>query len=259
MKIEKINDKQIRCTLTREDLADRNIKVSELAYGNDKVRELFQDMMQVAEQDFGFEADNIPLVIEAIPISMDMIILIITKVEDPEELDTRFSRFSPESEDTDNGFSYADLRDQIDGADDILDLIKRLSEARKRLAADGVPAQAQIEVQPESAKEEETEEELPNLTRVYAFRTLDDAISAASAIGMIYDGPNTLYKDPDDNTFYFLLKKASCSAEQFNKACNILSEYANPCKFSVGLEAYFAEHMDVIVSDHALESLRALA
>ncbi len=32
----------------------------------------------------------IPLMIEAIPISMDSIVLIITKVEDPDELDTRF-------------------------------------------------------------------------------------------------------------------------------------------------------------------------
>ena len=29
MKIEKINDNQIRCTLSKEDLADRNIKLSE--------------------------------------------------------------------------------------------------------------------------------------------------------------------------------------------------------------------------------------
>ncbi len=258
MKIEKINDKQIRCTLTRQDLADRNINASELSYGNDKVRELFQDMMQVAEQDFGFEADNIPLVIEAIPISMDMIILIITKVEDPEELDTRFARFSPESDETDNGFSYADLRDQIEGADDILDLIKRLSDARKRLTGEAASTQTQIEAQTEDS-DEVSPEELPNLTRAYVFRSLDDAIDAASAVGTLYEGLNTLYKDPDDNAFYFLLKKASNSAEQFNKVCNILSEYANPCKYSVGLEAYFAEHMEVIVPDHALESLRALA
>ena len=32
MKIEKINDNQIRCTLTRADLAARHLKLSELAY-----------------------------------------------------------------------------------------------------------------------------------------------------------------------------------------------------------------------------------
>ena len=45
-------------------------------------------MMEQAQLEFGFEADNIPLMIEAIPVTTDSIILIITKVEDPEELDT---------------------------------------------------------------------------------------------------------------------------------------------------------------------------
>ena len=91
MKIEKINDNQIRCTLTRADLADRQLKLSELAYGSEKAKSLFHDMMQQAAHECGFEAEDIPLMIEAIPASADSIVLIITKVEDPEELDTRFS------------------------------------------------------------------------------------------------------------------------------------------------------------------------
>ena len=46
MKIEKINDHQIRCTLTSADLANREIKLSELAYGTEKAKTLFHDMMQ---------------------------------------------------------------------------------------------------------------------------------------------------------------------------------------------------------------------
>ena len=69
MKIEKINDNQIRCTLTREDLESHQIRISELAYGTDKAKKLFRDMMQQAQIQFGFEADNIPLMIEAIPVS----------------------------------------------------------------------------------------------------------------------------------------------------------------------------------------------
>ena len=38
MKLERISENQIRCTLTRSDLADRELKISELAYAtaNDK-------------------------------------------------------------------------------------------------------------------------------------------------------------------------------------------------------------------------------
>ena len=43
MKIEKVNDNQIRCTLTKEDLADRQLKLSELAYGTEKAKVLFRE------------------------------------------------------------------------------------------------------------------------------------------------------------------------------------------------------------------------
>ena len=53
MKIEKVNENQIRCTLTREDLASRELKISELAYGTEKAKSLFRDMMQQANFEFG--------------------------------------------------------------------------------------------------------------------------------------------------------------------------------------------------------------
>lgn len=257
MKIEKINDKQIRCTLTKEDLANRELKISELAYGSEKAKLLFQDMMQIAAQDFGFEADNTPLVIEAIPVSMESLILIITKVDDPDELDTRFARFSPENTEKESSLSFSDLKDRIEGADDILGLIRKISEAKKRAAEKTSEQPAAETAVPESAEIEETEE-LRNLTRFYLFHSLDDAIAASSIAGSIFDGPNTLYKNPENGHFYLLLKKAESSAEQFNKVCNVLSEYALACKYHPGMEAHFAEHMEVILPQHALQDLQQL-
>lgn len=43
MKIEKLSENQIRCTLNKSDLASRHLKISELAYGSEKAKELFRD------------------------------------------------------------------------------------------------------------------------------------------------------------------------------------------------------------------------
>ncbi len=256
MKIEKINDRQIRCTLTGEDLASRNINAGELTYGSEKAKKLFRDMMRVAERDLGFEVDNMPLVIEAIPLSADTIILIITKVEDPDELDTRFSRFSPENPGKEVQFSFEDLKDQMDGSDDILELIHRICEGRKNASGKTSPASETLA----PANQPDRQEALPNPMRAYSFHSLDDAIRAASVLDTAgYDGPNTLYKNPEDGIFYLMIKKAASSAAQFNKVCNVLSEYAIACKYVVGMEAYFNEHMELIVEDHALQSLRAIS
>ena len=95
MRIERINENSIRCTLTNFDLSVRNVNLSELTYGSEKARNLFREMVQKASSEVGFEAEDIPLMVEAIPLSNESIMLVITKIEDPEELDTRFSKFSP--------------------------------------------------------------------------------------------------------------------------------------------------------------------
>ena len=49
--------------------------------------------MQQANDDFGFEVNDIPLMVEAIPVSPETIVLVITKVENPSETEEHLSKF----------------------------------------------------------------------------------------------------------------------------------------------------------------------
>lgn len=133
MKIEKVNENQIRCTLTKQDLAERQINLRELAYGSEKAKGLFHDMIQQANYEFGFEANDIPLMVEAIPLSSESLILLITKVEYPDELDTRFSQFSDaDEEELFQDAGNAQNIPQIKGADDIIGLFNKLRESHPK-------------------------------------------------------------------------------------------------------------------------------
>ena len=180
MKIEKINENQIRCTLTREDLELHQIRLSELAYGSEKAKKLFRDMMEQAQLEFGFEADNIPLMIEAIPVTTDSIILIITKVEDPEELDTRFSKFTP-FKDQGQGDPFS-----LDGADNIIDLFQKLCESKLKTLSKKNSAEDK------KSAEEKPEQETPavNVIRLFVFSRLDDVIAAAHGLNGFFTGQN---------------------------------------------------------------------
>ena len=244
MKIEKINDNQIRCTLTHADLAARHLKLSELAYGTEKAKSLFRDMMQQASFDFGFDAEDLPLMIEAIPSSADSIVLIITKVEDPEELDTRFSKFTPLGDsDTVNN----DMLEKLQGADEFLDLLNKVKEA-----AAGLPSASPEEEQEEAVSE-------PQLTlRLFSFSTLDSVIRAARLAAPFYKNANTLYKDKENHTYILALAPGSSSDHEFNKICNMLSEYSTPEKADSTILAFLEEHCEIIVSADAVQKLAAL-
>ena len=256
MKIEKISDNQIRCTLTKEDLDSHQIRISELAYGTDKAKKLFREMMQQAQIEFGFEADNIPLMIEAIPVNGESVILIVTKVEDPEELDTRFSKFSPYKKTKQDTLHF-------DGADNIIDIFQKLYEETQKAASQGASS-SNKEVKESGAsrtsRSTEASESVSNtrkvsvnLIRLYTFHTLDDVIAAAHGLDGCYQGINTLYKD-ENSLYQLIVHQSSCTAEEFNKVCNILSEYGSGRAFTAAGEAHLKEHGELI-SRKALQQL----
>lgn len=265
MKIEKVNDHQIRCTLTKEDLADREIKISELAYGTEKAKNLFRDMMQQASFECGFEAEDIPLMIEAIPLS-DCIVLVITKVEDPEELDTRFSKFAPSVHSSDS--SDEDIPETFNGADDILDIFRKIQENREAAkASKGVTSQGDSPVYHEKTEPSDSKkEDVPNvslapsvtITKIYAFENLDEIIRLSHVLNGFYEGPNDLYKDSSNSRYLLMLGQGTHSPESFNKICNVSSEYGRENSHSSASESFLKEHCSLIIKENALQSLKEM-
>lgn len=252
MKIEKVNDHQIRCTLTKADLIDRELKISELAYGTEKAKNLFRDMMQQAAYEFGFEAEDIPLMIEAIPLNAECIVLIITKVEDPEELDTRFSKFAPSIHE-----DY-DEEDDVETGDDILNLFRKLHETpAEQTAVAGNKAVTGAQAA-DKQSESQQEEEKPDVFKMYSFDNFDQLIHLAHVLKGFYNGLNSVYKDPIENDYKLILHQGSHSTQDFNRVCNVLSEYGRYKRFYPAYFSYLEEHFEPLRKGDALQTLALL-
>ena len=250
MKIEKISDTQIRCTLSRQDLADRDLKISELAYGSDKAKDLFRELMVQASYECGFEADDIPLMIEAIPVSGDCLVLVVTKVEDPDELDTRFSNFSS-FRDTANEDSSS-VSSSV--ADEILECFGQLGA----LLGKGRDTAEKSTDTTEDLPQEEASPVSSNLTKVYSFPSLSAVTTLAQLISPYYFGESILYKDEVSSNYYLVLHMSDHTPEEFNRICNVISEYGTPVSTGYASLSYFAEHFKPIVKADAVQTLTIL-
>ena len=264
MRIERINENSIRCTLTNFDLSVRNVNLSELTYGSEKARSLFREMMQRAANEVGFEAEDIPIMVEAIPMPNDSIMLIITKVFDPEELDTRFSKFAQTEEEHDNSWN-AFANELLEGADGLLGLLgdpallDSLAQVGDALKFPGSDANKEKTTAPaDHSPNAASDQTAPQNVRIYQFDTLDLVCAAAKETGGIFTGESILYKNPANEKFYLLLKKESCEELAFSKTCNKLSEYAARQKYDPATEAYFSEHYEIFVKKNALQVLANL-
>lgn len=253
MKIEKINDYQIRCTLTEEDLAGRDIKLSELAYGTDKARELFGDLIQEAEEQVGFYVDDIPLMIEAVPIGKASIILIVTKVEDPEEMDTRFANYAPSVQYDESGDDPA-----AEGGEDTMGMFRRIQQGDfPLLTPSGKMAQGRGKLTDTAAKRERTSHPAGEDFMVWSFDSMHDVISLAELIGSCKT-ENSLYRDPSSGRVILLLKSEGLSQEESRRMFGYLSEFGCEEKSFTHDRAYIDEHLTSVVRENALQSLAGL-
>lgn len=262
MKIEKITDNQIRCTLTKSDLADRQLKLSELAYGTEKAKDLFRDMMEQASYEFGFEAEDIPLMIEAIPLSSETVILIITKVEYPEELDTRFSKFSPSFEE--------ELEESInlteDKASRLLDFINE--EVTDKPIKNFVPLGDALNSvnEPEEIIDDEPAINIPKdekttapkrevINNCFIFNDFDSALTAAASVSAFCNAESILFKDKKNDNYIISVNGLSVSPEDYNRLGNVFSEYGQSRRCTDASLAYLYEHHEVIIEKDAIKTM----
>ena len=288
MKLEKLSDTQIRCTLSKEDLSQRQLHLSDLAYGSEKAKELFRDMMQQASIELGFEADNIPLMIEAIPISNDCLVLVVTKVEDPDELDTRFSRFSKinmddsfdedfsDIDDTDfEEMDFLDDEDDIDMDDEPLpfspssdfdnaDSDASTSSKERSAIDDALDLIAPFTQAIAQAKKEAMRKKKENRSSVqdcqyYSFQNFSQAAQLGAFLAPFFEGESSLYKDSFSNNYYMILRKTQSENDTFHRACNIAADFGVRISASYATPAYFREHFETILEENAVEMLGELA
>lgn len=236
MKIEKIDNNKIRCFLNSDDLSERQIELTELAYGTEKATLLFHEMLEEASEEFGIDFEDSPIMVEAIPVAHDSIILIISKVDDPEELDTRFSRFTPGSENNEQLGELSSLIPQIlEGIEDDTDT----SES-------------------EPAQKTEHEESESDFVRIFKFNSIDEISNTAKVLTLPDSIQSSLFFDSSDDSYYLIIFIGELPKEDYVRICNSLSEFGNRVYGNAATAAYYEEHLECIIKEYALEKCRNL-
>ena len=230
MKFERLDENKIRCTLTKAELAEKHINLTELAYGTDKAKALFKDLMDQARDELGFEVDDMPLMIEAIPVKPDSLMLIITKVSNPDEMNSRFSKFA--------GLNPNEI-------------VENLMDGEQ--SAPETPEQTTVE---DAWKEDAYDINVKDAAYVvFAFDSIKDVISVAHIVTGYYKSDNSLYSNPHDNRLYLLMYRNHNTEDEMRRVGLKASEYGFYIKTIYSSREFFDEHFQLIIKDEALQRL----
>jgi len=212
MKIEKISETQIKVFLSRADLLERNIKLTELAYGSEKTQALFREMMEEAIDMCDFDIENSPLMIEAVPVSADSIMIIVSKVPEESHIDNgKFNLVPPSREE--RKFKRNQIKRDYCGYED---------------------------------------EYLENGDiLIYSFDNLDTVSSLARRVCEVYSGTNSLYRY-DGRYFLVLWNDNPEDELENDFLEMILSEYGMKHISNEISESYLQEHGEIVVRDEVV-------
>ncbi|MFZ5943265.1 MAG: adaptor protein MecA [Bacillota bacterium] len=93
MKFKRLSDDKVQIIVSSEDLEKRDVKKWDLMPSSPKAQELFQEMLDQAYEECGFEVDSdTQLMVEAYPMTTDSLVITLTKVKQSEKdiLDTDY-------------------------------------------------------------------------------------------------------------------------------------------------------------------------
>ena len=108
------------------------------------------------------------------------------------------------------------------------------------------------------AKKEEIKEAKNPAIRLFSFSNMDSVIHAAHLLKAMYFGSNTLYKDTSNNVFILALTQSEHTTNEYNKICNMLSEYGSLERASGATLAYLEEHCEVFIANNAVQQLAVI-
>ncbi|NLT96337.1 MAG: adaptor protein MecA [Clostridia bacterium] len=97
MKFKRLSDDKVQIIISSEDLEKRDVKKWDLMPSSPRAQELFQEMLDQAYEECGFEVDSeTQLMVEAYPMTTDSLVITLTKVKHRDSFEIDYDEDSEE-------------------------------------------------------------------------------------------------------------------------------------------------------------------
>jgi len=234
MKVEMINQNQMRVVFKAQDLKERNINTSDMfSQNNNKVQELFREITAVLQDEYGFTTFGTPLMFEA-TMAQGVFSVVVTRVAGSDE-------------DTDDEFG--DTKDNLMA--DFYNLMKNIPL--------GVGASPGIDIEGDVPSSRPKR----NIRRakrpageyvVFSFKSIDETATAASFVEDGYIGSSRLFKM--NGKYMLLLQNRGHDVQSTKRFEKKLGEFGQKEITSQITLSQMKERGEVVIATDAVNKLK---
>lgn len=235
MRIERVDDKTVKCFLSNEELEEYRIDYKDFVLRSDRAREVVREIIEQAEEEVGYKPPELAFDLQIMMLPDQGLILT---------------------------FSEKDPMDLKNG-EQILECLKEMKEVLQNakgklntLHGDKNLPGEQKEAMPQGealTDKEAAEEEIPTWG-LFIFADISSLMEYASVLPKNLRVGTTLYKLGDSYCLY--LDKGGASLQRYSMACVQAMEFAGVLPAGDEKLLYLQEHAECLIADNVLKKLR---
>lgn len=232
MKIERVDDKTVKCFLSNEELEEYDIDYKDFVLRSEKAKEIVKEIIEQAEEEVGYKPPQF---------AFDLQIMML-----PEQgLVLTFSEKEPfEGKEGEQIVEYLkQMRNVLMQAKEKLGNAAGSLASGKKQLADSASQQGQAVVSNEK----------PDYA-IFSFNSLGSVMEYATAMPATLRVQSSLYKL--GNTFYLYLKKGGAAYERYSRACVQALEFGELYAADESHLLLLREHGECLIEERALKKLR---
>ena len=227
MKIERVDEKTVKCFLSNEELEEYQIDYKDFVLRSEKAKQVVHDIILQAEEQVGYKPPKF---------AFDMQIMLL-----PEEglLLT---------------FSESDPINGIPGAQQLMEYLREMKQALERSKQElGAEGSGKAHLQEKEKMVEKQKQPKPGKA-IFAFDGIRQVMAYAAALPGNLRVHSALYEM--DGVYYLFLEKGSAAYEKFSRLCIQAMEFGRLHGTDETMLLPMREHGGCLIEEKALQKLR---
>ncbi|MCM1535008.1 MAG: adaptor protein MecA [Clostridium sp.] len=228
MKIERVDDKTVKCFLSNAELEEYEIDYKDFVLRSDKAKEIVKEIIEQAEAEVGYKPPRFAFDLQIMMLPEQGMLLTFSEKEPFE---------------SDEGAQIIEYLKQVKNL--LQQTKEKIGQAAGNLAKDTVSGNqgAEGKAAPPS----------PSDFAVFQFRSLGNVMEYASCLPKTFRAQSALYEM--QGAYYLYMKKADASYERYSKACVQALEFARLYTADERGLLVLKEHGQCLIAEKALKKL----
>ncbi len=228
MRIERVDDKTVKCYLTNEELEEYDIDYKDFILRSEKAKEVVQEIIEQAEEEVGYKPPKFAFDLQIMMLPDEGLVLTFSEKEP-----TDFKEGEQILE------CLRDMKQILQQAKDSAQLSNKEESA--------IPLKKNAKKQKEDAPKRPEE-------AVFAFHKISSVMEYAMILPTNFRVHSALYLM--NEVYYLHLQKGNASYERYSRACIQAMEFASLYTAEQDRLTFLREHGECLIAEQALKKLR---